>query len=212
MTVHQFTRNFSDHSNDQGYQFEFFCDKCGNGYRSSFKTSKIGMVGSLLRAAGSIFGGAVASAGWGAHHLKDALRGPAWDSAYSEAVAEIKPKFCQCTRCGRWVCPEICWNEKRALCEDCAPDLQEAAAHIQAQVAVEQMWERARQADQTQGQNLSSPQLAACPHCNARLEPNARFCSSCGKSAGQPQKTFCHHCGQPRQEGSRFCPSCGTPA
>jgi len=35
-----FTRNYSDHSNDTGYQFEFHCDKCGNGYRSTFRASQ----------------------------------------------------------------------------------------------------------------------------------------------------------------------------
>jgi hypothetical protein len=35
-----FTRNYSDHSNDAGYQLEFNCDKCGNGYRTSFQAER----------------------------------------------------------------------------------------------------------------------------------------------------------------------------
>ena len=31
-----------------------------------------------------------------------------------DAIAEIKPKFRQCTRCGGWFCPEVCWNAKAA--------------------------------------------------------------------------------------------------
>ena len=208
-----FTRNFTDHSNDQGFQFEFHCDKCGNGHRSSFKTNSIGVAASLLKAAGSIFGGNVASAGWGADHVKDAFRGGAWDDAFREANAEVRAKFCQCQRCGRQVCPAVCWNPQRSLCKDCAPDLQAEAAHIQSQVAVEQMWQKAREGDQTQGAGFQgAPQMAACPRCNSRLEPNARFCAGCGLNLQQQARAFCANCGNAMTPGSRFCAGCGTPA
>jgi len=32
MALIQFTKNHSDHSTDKGYQFEFFCDRNGNGF------------------------------------------------------------------------------------------------------------------------------------------------------------------------------------
>jgi len=116
MTSTPFTRNYRDHSNNEGFQFEFFCDKCGSGFRSSFATNALGLASDLLKAAGSLFGGAVASAGWGADHVKDAFRGKAWDDAYAAAIAECKPHFHQCGRCGHWVCPEVCWNQGRGLC------------------------------------------------------------------------------------------------
>src|SRR5947207_5172902 len=160
MATQSFTRNHRDHSNDGGYQFEFFCDKCGNGHRSTYQTSGMGLASSLLKAAGSIFGGGLLQAGWGADHVKDALRGPAWDSAFKSAIEECKPQFRQCTRCGIWACPEVCWNEARGLCENCAPNLNEQAAAIQAQVAVEQTWEKARGADQMRGLDVAE-QVAA---------------------------------------------------
>src|SRR3954470_24215639 len=101
MTLIQFTRNYTDHSNNRGYQFEFFCDKCGNGHRSSFNASALGMASGLLEAASSIFGGFLNSAARGAGAVQDAMRGEGWDNAFKEAVAEAKPKFRQCTRCGR---------------------------------------------------------------------------------------------------------------
>ena len=55
MPLIQFTRNHTDHSTDKGYQFEFFCDRCGNGFMSEFKPSALGMAGSALRAASNIF-------------------------------------------------------------------------------------------------------------------------------------------------------------
>ena len=207
-----FTRNYRDHSNETGYQFEFFCDKCGNGYRSAFSTSSLGLAASLFKAAGSFFGGgALSSVGQGAEHIKDAMRGPAWDSAYQAAIVEIMPKFHQCTRCGNWVCPESCWNEKRNLCEACAPDLHEEAASAQAHAAVEQVNTKARAVDQTEGLDLSTPQIANCPHCDAHLAPNAKFCGECGTPVAA-KKAFCAECGGELQAGAKFCPGCGKPA
>ena len=54
MSLIQFTRNHTDHSTDKGYQFEFFCDKCGNGERSAFQQNAMGIAASVLKAAGSI--------------------------------------------------------------------------------------------------------------------------------------------------------------
>ena len=38
--LHSFTRNYNDLSTDAGFQFEFFCDCCGNGFKSTFVESK----------------------------------------------------------------------------------------------------------------------------------------------------------------------------
>ena len=82
-TAIAFTRNYSDHSNDTGYQFELHCDKCGNGYRSSFQVSALSIGSRIAKGLGSLLGGnKLWSAGNAADHLKDGLRGPAWDSAF----------------------------------------------------------------------------------------------------------------------------------
>jgi hypothetical protein len=214
MATQSFTRNYRDHSSDTGYQFEFFCDKCGNGRRSTFQTSGMGLASSLLKAAGSIFGGGLSSAGWGADHVKDALRGPAWDGAFKSAIEECKPSFRQCTRCGIWACPEVCWNEARGLCENCAPDIKEQAAAIQSQVAVEQAWDKARQADQLRGVDVQKEVAAvgsACKKCSATLAAGAKFCAQCGTPAAVAGPKFCASCGAPFAAGSRFCGECGKP-
>jgi uncharacterized OB-fold protein len=204
----QFTRNYSDHSNAQGFQFEFFCDRCGNGHRSQFIPSKMGMAASFLRAASNLFGGGLGGAASAGEHLKDALRGKAWDDAFAAAVVEGKRRFRQCTRCGKWVCPEVCWNEKRTLCEECAPDLAEEAAAAQAQAAKEQIHEKARQEDLAAGVDLKAHLVGACPHCGARVE-SGKFCPECGKPlAAQAQ---CASCGARFGAGAKFCPECGAP-
>jgi hypothetical protein len=215
MATQTFTRNYHDHSNESGFQFEFCCDKCGNGHRSSFQTSGMGLASSLLKAAGSIFGGGLSSAGWGADRVKDALRGPAWDGAFKSAIEECKPFFRQCTRCGTWVCPEVCWNEARGLCENCAPDLKEQAAAIQAQVAVEQAWDQARHGDQLRGVDVQKEVAAvgkACPKCQATLFAGAKFCAQCGSPAAVAGPKFCPSCGAQLAGGSRFCGECGKAA
>jgi hypothetical protein len=216
MATQSFTKNYRDHSTDTGYQFEFFCDKCGSGRRSAFQTSSVGVAASVLRAAGAVFGGRVAGAGWGAQHLKDVFRGPAWDGAFASAIEECRPSFRQCTRCGGWFCPEVCWNHARGLCETCAPDVGEQAVAIQAQVAVEQSWDAARRVDQMRGLDVQSAVAVAgpaCSRCQATLVAGAKFCAQCGVPAVMVNgPRFCAECGSPMSPGARFCAGCGHPA
>jgi hypothetical protein len=213
-----FTRNYTDHSNDTGYQFEFHCDKCGNGYRSTFHSSALGVGSKLARGLGSLFGGSsLWSAAQAGEYMKDGLRGKAWDSAFQDAIGEIKPKFHQCTRCGHWVCPEVCWNEARGMCEACAPDLAEEAAHQQANIAAQQIATKMQQTDLVGDIDVKVQMVAACPHCKARLAPGAKFCAGCGQpvtamAAAGNAKVFCTGCGTQMGPGSKFCSSCGTQA
>lgn len=217
MASQSFTKNYSDHSNDTGFQFEFFCDKCGSGQRSAFKANKLGVAANLIKAAGAFFGGGLRSAGYGADHIKDAFRGSAWDDAFQEASEASRAQFKQCTRCGRWVCPEVCWNHSRGLCEDCAPDLHEHAPAIQAQAAIEQAGEQARAADQLRGMELSAEARvnASCTKCQATLAANARFCAQCGTvapaAATATGPKFCGQCGGALSPGAKFCAGCGKP-
>jgi len=206
MPLIAFTRNNSDHSNNTGFQFEFFCDKCGNGHMSAFKPNKVGMAGEFMRAAGSLFGGVFGSAATASDHVKDALRGGARDDAFNEAVNEAKQKFKLCTRCGHWVCPENCWNASRGQCKGCAPDLQEEATSAQAQVAKNQVMEKAALTDQTGGLDMSKEQTSLCPHCGAKATAG-KFCTECGKpyhASGE-----CSKCKAKIQPGAKFCTECG---
>jgi hypothetical protein len=214
MSAQPFTRNHSDHSNDTGFQFEFFCDKCGNGYRSKFQASALGVGSKIAKGLGSLFGGSkLWGAGVAADHLKDGLRGAGWDDAFKRAIEEIRPKFHQCTRCGNWVCPDVCWNESRGLCEACAPDLAEEAAHHQAHIASQQVAEKMRNVDLVEGVDVTAQMVSACPHCKSRLAPGAKFCAGCGKPVVQgagAQKKFCSGCGTQLAGGAKFCSGCGT--
>lgn len=214
MAATAFTRNYRDHSNDTGYQFEFFCDKCGNGFRSSFQASALGVGSKIAKGLGALFGGRkMWAAGIAADHMKDGLRGKAWDDAFQQAIDELRPRFHQCTRCGHWVCPEACWNEERQLCEDCAPNLAEEAAHHQANIAAHQLADKMRKVDHVAGVDPAAMMLGACPHCKTRLQAGKKFCAGCGKPVGSgAARSFCTGCGAELAAGARFCGDCGQPA
>lgn len=221
----QFVANYEDLSNDKGYQFKFFCDKCRNGYMSKWTPSKAGLAGTVLRTAGQIFGGILGSASHSTYELQRMVGGPEHDAALRDAMEEGKKYFHQCTRCGKWVCPQACWNEKNRLCEDCAPNFDEQVASHSAQaksdVAREQLYERARSVDYTSGISMAAdaavrapdvpdrpPSTPVCRKCNADVG-NAKFCPQCGTPTAAPRPQFCPECGAKSEPGAKFCPECG---
>jgi membrane protease subunit (stomatin/prohibitin family) len=207
MTLIQFTRNHTDHSTDKGFQFEFFCDRCGNGYMSEFQTSVTGFAATALRTAGGFFGGILGQASSNSYEIERAILGPAHDKAYREAIDEAKPNFRQCPKCSKWVCKSTCWNDKRSLCFECAPDVETELAAAQVQATVEQIRDKVRLQDMTKNIDLVSEAVALCPACGARTQ-SAKFCPECGKPL-RP-KNECTKCGSKFEAGTKFCPECGN--
>ncbi len=228
MGLIQFVQNYQDLSTDRGYQFKFNCDKCGNGYMTEFRASVLGTAGSLLRAAGSIFGGWASSAGHSAYEVQRAVGGGAHDEALREAVEEARPHFHQCPRCGRWVCHHPCWNGPAALCTGCAPEFQSemAAAHAEAkaEAARLQLHEKARQTDYVADTSMAAGAVYAAPRTVGQgppagfgpaptapplaAPPPAAAAALAPAAAAGPR---CTGCGA-GLGGAKFCPDCGTPA
>jgi len=215
MALIRFTANHDDLSTDRGYQFKFYCDKCHNGYMTKFQTSVTGTAGGLLRAAGDLFGGVFSSAGNSAYEIQRAVGGKAHDSAFEAAVEEAKGYFHQCTRCGIWVCPEVCWNASAGMCENCAPDFESefasAQAHAKADAARSQLYEKAGQTDYTSKTDMSATSQvkvnASCGACGAAVG-SAKFCPECGTPVSSKQK--CPGCSVDIEGKPKFCPECGT--
>ena len=227
MAMIEFVRNYSDHSTDRGYQFEFRCDHCGNGYMSSYEASLIGTAGGLLQAAGSIFGGLLGSAGNSTYEIQRAIGGPAHDRALQTAVAEVKEKFRRCQLCGKWVCLEICWNESAAQCTGCTPKYEQEVISMRTQAQIsatqQQLQEKAAGTDYVSGIDMN-------PDVRVRLNPGAASQTlppppqavSSTPSAGGWTKVpdavvagaaattaHCTACGG-ALTGGRFCPECGA--
>ena len=206
MAAIEFTGNYQDLSTDKGYQFKFFCEKCGNGYMSTFRASAMGMAASAVQVAGSLFGGIFGRAASGAYEVQRAVGGPAHDAALKSAVEEIRPLFRQCTRCGNWICEPICFNKKAQLCEGCAPDLDEEMAVAQAAAARDQIHEKARTVDWTKERDVAGVSGALCPSCHAKTQ-GGKFCPECGATLAQ--KKSCAKCGAVAEGSPKFCPECG---
>ena len=87
----QFVENYSDLSTNRGYQFKFHCDRCGNGYLSSFEGSTLGMASGLLERRELDLRWRPRSGRQRAlYEVQQAIGGQAHDSALQKAVAEIK--------------------------------------------------------------------------------------------------------------------------
>jgi len=76
-----FTDNYEDLSTDRGFQFKFFCERCGNGYMSSFQHNASGVAGDVLRAAGGLFGGLISRVADSTYDIQRAVGGPQHDTA-----------------------------------------------------------------------------------------------------------------------------------
>ncbi len=207
----EFTRNYSDLSTSEGFQFEFYCDRCGTGYRTPFKASLTGKVTNVLDAAGSFFGGFLGRAADIGERVRSASWERAHDEAFVEAMEKLKPDFAQCPRCSSWVCRKSCWNTRRGLCKQCAPDLGVEMSAAQASRSVEEVWAHARMSQEDKKlsqENWAETIRAACPECEAPLAENAKFCPECGAKLKKAGK--CKECGAKLPDRAKFCSECGT--
>jgi hypothetical protein len=211
-----FTDNYEDRSTREGYQFEFFCKHCGNGYSSSFQHSVTGFGGRLLKMGGDLVGGTVgeraSELGWDAEWMRDGVRGSHRDKALARAVDEMKPYFHQCHRCGQWVCGEICWNTARGMCVTCSPKLDQEVAGLQAAAQVRQLSDKIQAQDWTGDINYRDQATAICPACQAE-SGGGKFCQHCGHglAAAPDTERSCARCGTALGP-ARFCGECGAPA
>ena len=207
-----FTDNIRDLSNLEGYQFEFVCERCGNGYRSPYVANVKEKGRGFLRAAASLLGDRVESL----NKLSNAAetiqydRGtnsPQKDKAMRTAVEAVKDEFKQCRGCGNWVCVPVCWNHEIGQCLSCSPSVAEEVSRAQAEAQVRQIREKADTVDWTTEIDIAERAKVTCPHCSAKID-GGKFCPECGQALSP--KRFCGECGAESKEGVKFCAECGT--
>jgi RNA polymerase subunit RPABC4/transcription elongation factor Spt4 len=176
-----FTKNVKDRSTSSGYQFEFVCQRCGNGYRSAMKPATLGVASKVTAGLTGLLGkrfGGLAKTGGGV--LEDLAKSSSKDKAFQEAAAEISPLFHQCPKCGQWVCDQVCWNPAAGMCVTDAPKTQ----------------------------HQTSVDVVACSNCGASVARDSKFCPECGQAL--KTHVTCSKCGKESPVGTKFCPECGT--
>jgi hypothetical protein len=227
-----FTSNYTDVSTYEGYQFEFHCQRCGNGYRSAFRHSVTGFGGRLAALGGGILGGEIGSrvqeVGLLAQWDRSSTRGSTNDKRLLEASEDVAGHFVQCRGCAEWVCRDVCWDGRAGCCRRCvpAPAADPAPGFGPAgfgpvgfgpgqpgfgpppgfgpQPGPAPSGYGPPRVSLRHPGRPSSPAVC-CTNCGATTA--GRFCAQCGNSLAPPA---CTGCGAPAQ-GTPFCPQCGTP-
>jgi hypothetical protein len=208
MPVIEFTDNYEDLSTDQGFQFKFRCERCGDGFLSSFQTNTLGMAGSLLRGASSLLGGVFGNVANSTYEVQRAVGGPQHDAAVRAAVEEVKPLFRKCRRCGDWMCEKTCWNPSGNMCKQCAPIAEEEESSIRSERVRTQVTNDLF-LEENQRMSAKGKQVAAKCECGAPTL-GKKFCPSCGKKLAASATPFCGDCGAKLSPGAKFCGECGA--
>ena len=218
--LNAFTRNFEDESTEAGFQFTFYCDICGNGFKSSFIESTTYKKGNGLKTLsrgaselGSFFGGFLGSVTDTAGDIGDTISGrfdeqsPQWrkehEAAFLKAQAEVKPHFRKCQSCQKWVCIED-YNEDEGLCVECAPRQDIYIAKKRAEAMMRNIDDAAETATVWKGRIESK--TTVCPSCG-KPSGSGKFCNSCGVSL---EMAKCPKCGSKNAHSVKFCGNCGN--
>ena len=205
--LHSFTSNHNDLSTEAGFQFEFYCDCCGNGFKSTFipsttynakkRSERFGRGAEVL---GGLLGGRLGDLSHAIERGSDVIgsnldgQSPQWrkehEAAFDAAQDEVRAFFRKCPSCNKWVCAD-CWNEDEELCIDCAP---RESAYV------------AKARNQAMRNNIDAAAQGAVVWHGA-IENRTTVCPVCGKPAGTGK--FCNNCGAPLNMNK--CPNCGAP-
>ncbi len=215
-----FTRNYEDNSTEAGYEFTFYCDCCGDGYRSSFVQSETYKKGKGLRVLtqgagvlGNLFGGALHDLGYSMERGGDILserfegQSPEWrkehEQAFERAQNEAQQHFHRCHSCRTWVC-DADFNEDEGLCVSCAPRQEISVAKARADAMQRNIETAAESATVWKGKIESKTTI--CPVCQ-QPAGSGKFCNNCGASM---DLKVCSQCGAKNALNVRFCNNCGT--
>jgi hypothetical protein len=207
----KFSKNYNDLSVgqgvDAGFQFEFYCERCSDTWRSSFEPYRSGQASGWIGKAAGYFGGVLGGVGSAVEGLAQHGFGEARDQAFAHAIEQAKQHFHRCAKCQSYVC-DVCWNTDKGLCFNCAPsaEVEIEAARAQGEVygagekAVNEGIQRGKKMDVKRERQL------VCPQCKAQTH-GAKFCPECGYKLAAPGA--CPECAANIPTGSKFCPECG---
>lgn len=177
----QFVSDFEDFSTENGFQWEFRCDRCGKGFRTEFDRFDTGDMTSATGALDAIpvIDEHIAESEWEKEHEK----------AYERAVKSVRKNFMQCPECQSWVCKSTCWDDNLVVCAKCGS----IAGVVRRESG--------------KGGKATGGAQAACPACGEPVDPDDKYCAECGAQLGA--RRFCPNCGEQLRPLDKFCPECG---
>ncbi len=189
-------RDISTQANDlsAGFQFEFYCERCGESQRSAFSPYRrgqmTGWLSRLLFAFRDLHGASRVSG-----IVSDAGLVSAKADALAQAQAAVQGRYQFCGGCQRRVGSE-CWSPGAQRCNDCGGKQANQAMPLGA-------------AAPSYGPNTGNAQgnAMSCPQCNTPSQ-GSRFCTGCGFDTASIHKA-CPACGAVLPRQARFCTDCG---
>ncbi|MFW6438142.1 MAG: hypothetical protein ACOCZ7_03925 [Armatimonadota bacterium] len=116
VSVIEFTDNYEDLSDENGFRFRFYCGRCDADYTSILEPCPQQEETEFLKVVGKIFAEASKSDDDPTSDEESIQH----SVALKNAVIDVREHFHQCPVCGEWVC-DHCWNKAMLLCEKCAP-------------------------------------------------------------------------------------------
>jgi len=177
-----------------GFQFEFFCESCGDTWKTPFKPYRSGQAAGIFRRFGSLVNefykiGAVTDMVYKLGRVSgtsvEVAGGKGKAAALEEAQAMAAQRYHRCGSCHSQVCAN-CFDESSGLCNKC-----QAAEH----------------GGGGQGGIASAASSTACPNCQTPSQ-GGRFCHECGFDMASTHKS-CPSCGVTMNRQARFCTDCG---
>ncbi len=197
MALTKFVHNVEDLSDDGGFKFRFKCDRCGDGFESQYIASKTNVLKTAMDVF-QIFNPLAGGVGRASATIGRGLEGKERDAAYERAGHEAMVFFKKCATCGHWVCPDNCWNDKRGMCDACAPEASQDATKEANRLEREQAVKSAA--------NGGPAPAINCPVCGVQSH-GGKFCSSCG--APMQAHRLCASCQATMEASAKFCGNCG---
>ena len=176
-----------------GFQFEFFCESCGDTWKTPFKPYRAGQASGVFRRFGylfnefakiSVISEYIYRLGRAGGTSIEVTGAKAKTGALEEAQTMAAQRYEKCSNCRTMVCAN-CYDEATQRCLKC---------------------DRAEGMGSQSGTSASASSTV-CPNCQTPSQ-GGRFCHECGFDMASTHKS-CPSCSATMSRQARFCTDCG---